>query len=154
MTKTDNGPMQRVVDHVSGMLDRAGVPMPRAIVIADTARTLRMTLETVRRQVRQLAAAGEAVPFAEVEVEGKRYLALRAEDAHDTRARCGGCSKRITPGFEYWRDDGRAYHNNCVPLATTRPLNPAQAAQAAPQQAGKLLAGESVQLGTGRPKNG
>ena len=52
------------------------------------------------------------------------------------------------------RDDGKAYHNNCVPLATTRPLNPAQAAQAAPQQAGKLVAVNPVQLGAGRPQNG
>ena len=153
MAKTDNGPMQRVMDHVGGMLDRAGVPMPRAIVIADTARTLRMTLETVRRQVRQLAAAGEAVPFAEIEIEGKRYLALRTEADPDTRARCGGCSRRITSGSEYHRDDGNAYHNNCVPLTTTRPLNPPPTAQCAPQQAGKLLAGVGVQLGAGRPQN-
>ena len=132
MPKTDNRPMRRVMDHVGGLLEGAGVPMPRAIVIADTARTLRMSLETVRRQVRQLAAAGEAVPFTEVEIAGKRYLALRTEDDDDPRAPCGGCSKRITPGSEYWRDDGRAYHCNCVPLATTRPLNPTQAAQAAP----------------------
>ena len=157
MPKTDNRPMQRVMDHVGGMLDRAGVPMPRAIVIADTARTLRMTVETVRRQVRQLAAAGEAVPFTEVEVkvEGKRYLALRAEDAPDPRPQCGSCSKRIAQGYAYWRHDGRAYHNNCVPLSTTRPLNSSQAAQAAPQQAGKLVAGVlSVQLGAGRAQNG
>ena len=155
MTKTDNGPMQRVRDHIREMLEAAGVPLSRAIVIADTALTLRMTLETVRRQVRQLTAAGEtASAFTEVEIEGKRYLALRTEDDHDTRARCGGCSRRITSGSEYHRDDGNAYHNNCVPLATTRPLNPAQAAHAAPQQAGRLVAGVGVQLGTGRPQNG
>ena len=155
MAKTDNGPMQRVSDHVGGMLDRAGVPMPRAIVIADTALTLRMTLETVRRHVRQLTAAGEtASAFTEVEIEGKRYLALRTEDDHDTRGRCGGCSRRITSGSEYHRDDGNAYHNNCVPLTTTRPLNPPPTAHAAPQQGGKLLAGVGVQLGTGRPQNG
>ena len=77
-----------------------------------------------------------------------------ALDAPDTRARCGGCARRITPGSEYHRDDGNAYHNNCVPLTTTRPRNPAQAAQGAPQQAGKLVAGVGVQLGTGRPQNG
>ena len=75
-------------------------------------------------------------------------------DAPDTRSQCGGCSRRITSGSEYHRHDGNAYHNNCVPLATTRPLNPAHAAQAAPQQAGKLAAGVSVQLGAGRPQNG
>ena len=80
---------------------------------------------------------------------------LDKADAPDTRAQCGGCSRRITPRSEYHRDDGKAYHNNCVPLATTRPLNPAHAAQAAPQQAGKLLAGMGgVQLGAGRPQNG
>ena len=67
---------------------------------------------------------------------------------------CGGCSRRITPGSEYHRDDGNAYHNNCVPLTTTRPLNPPPTAQDAPQQAGKLLAGVGVQLGTGGPQNG
>ena len=153
---------QRVRDHIREMLEAAGSPLSRAIVIASTAHTLRVTVETVRRQVRQLAAAGEAVPFSEIEVAGKRYLALRTEadpdpdpdPDPDTRARCGGCSKRITPGFAYWRDDGRAYHNGCVPLATTRPLNPAQAAHAAPQQAGRLVAGVGVQLGAGRPQNG
>ena len=79
MTKTDNEPMQRVMDHIREMLEASRAPLSRAIVIASTARTLRMTLETVRRQVRQLAAAGEAVPFHEIAVEGKRYLALRAE---------------------------------------------------------------------------
>ena len=59
------------------------------------------------------------------------------------------CSRRITPGSEYHRDDGKDYHNNCVPLATTRPRNRPQAAQGAPQQAGKLLAGVGVQLGRG-----
>ena len=54
------------------------------------------------------------------------------------------------PGFENHRDDGRAYHNNCAPLAATRP----QTVQAAPQQAGKLVAGVGVQLGMGRPQNG
>ena len=58
-------------------------------------------------------------------------------DEPDTRVQCGGCSRRITPGSEYHRDDGKDYHNNCVPLATTRP----QAAQVAPRRAGKLLAG-------------
>ena len=62
-------------------------------------------------------------------------------DNPDTRAQCGGCSPRITSGFEYHRDDGRAYHNGCVPLTTTRPRNRPQAAQVAPQQAGKLVAG-------------
>ena len=154
MAKTDNEPMQRVRDHIREMLEAAGVPLSRAIVMASTARTLRVTVETVRRQVRQLAAAGEAVPFAEIEIEGKRYLALRTVDDHDTRARCGGCSRRITSDSEYHRDDGNAYHNNCVPLTTTRPLNPPPTAHAAPQQAGKLLAGVGVQLGTGRPQNG
>ena len=68
----------------------------------------------------------------------------------DTRPWCGGCSKGIMPGSEYWRDNGLAYHNNCVPLATTRPLNPTQAAQAAPQQAAALVAGVGVQLGAGK----
>ena len=156
MARTEDRPMQLVMDHVGGVLDRAGVPMPRAIVIADSARALRLTVETVRRQVRQLTAAGEtASEFTEVEIAGKRYLALvEPEVDPDTRTACGGCSRRITPGYAYWRDDGRAYHNNCVPLATNRPLNPAQATQAAPQQAGKLLAGVGVQLGTGRPQNG
>ena len=80
--------------------------------------------------------------------------ALDEADAPDTRAQCGGCSRRITSGSEYHRDDGNAYHNNCVPLATIRPLNPAHADQAAPQQAGKLVAGVGVQLGMGRPQNG
>ena len=77
-----------------------------------------------------------------------------ALDEPDTRAQCGGCSRRITPGSEYHRDDGKAYHNNCVPLTTTRPLNPLPTAQDAHQQAGKLLAGVGVQVGTGRPQNG
>ena len=152
MARTDNGPLKRILDHVGGMLEGAGMPMPRAIVIAETARALRMTVETVRRQVRQLAAAGDAVPFAEVEVAGKRYLALRAQlDAADARVSFGGCSKRTTPGAEYWRDYGNPYHNGCVPLATTRPLNPAQTAQAAPQQARTRVAGVG-QLGAGRPQ--
>ena len=71
----------------------------------------------------------------------------------DTWAQCGGCSRRITPGSEYHRDDGKAYHNNCVPLTTTRPLNRPQTAQVARRQAGKLVAGVSVQLGTGEPQN-
>ena len=50
----------------------------------------------------------------------------------DTQPRCGGCSRPITPGHAYWRDDGCAYHNGCVPLATTRPLDPTQTSQAAP----------------------
>ena len=158
MTKTDNEPMQRVMDHIREMLEASRAPLSRAMVIASTARTLRMTLETVRRQVRQLAAAGEALPFHEIAVEGKRYLALRAEadpdpdPDPDTRAQCGGCSKRITPGVEYHRDDGKVYHNGCVDVATTRPLNPPQTAHAAPQQAGKLIAGVGVQLGAGRPQ--
>ena len=73
-------------------------------------------------------------------------------DAPDPRARCAGCSRRITAGSEYRRDDGKAYHNNCVPLATTRPLNPAQTGRDAPQQAGKRVAGVGVQLGAGRPQ--
>ena len=155
MNKTDNEPLKRIMDHIAGMLEGAGRPMPRAIVIAETARALRMTVETVRRQVRQLAAAGEAVPFVEAEVAGKRYLALRAHlDAADARVSCGKCAKRITPGVEYWRDDGNPYHNNCIPLATTGPLNPAQTAQTAPQQARTLVAGVGVQLGAGRPQNG
>ena len=75
-------------------------------------------------------------------------------DPPDTRAQCGGCSRRIRPGYEYHRDDGNAYHNGCVPLATTRPSNRPQTAQVAPQQAGKPLAGVGVQLGTGRAQNG
>ncbi len=70
-------------------------------------------------------------------------------DKPDTRARCAGCSRRSEPGFENHRDDGRAYHNNCAPLAATRP----QTVQVAPRQAGKLLAGVSVQLGPGRPQD-
>ena len=62
-------------------------------------------------------------------------------DEPDTRVQCGGCSRRITPGREYHRDDGKAYHNGCVPLATTRPRNRPQAPQVDPQQAGKLVAG-------------
>ena len=72
-----------------------------------------------------------------------------AEDP-DTQSTCGGCSKRIAPGAEFWRGNGLAYYNNCVPLATTRPLNPTQAAQAAPQQGVKLLAGVGVQLREGK----
>ena len=71
-------------------------------------------------------------------------------DKPDTRSQCGGCSRRITSGFEYHLDDGRAYHNNCVPFATTRTLNCPQTAQGISQQAEKFLAGE---LGTGRPQN-
>ena len=74
-------------------------------------------------------------------------------DKPDTMTRCGGCSRRITPGSEYHRDDGKAYHNNCVPLTTTCPRNRPQTAQVAPQQAGKLVAGVGVQLGAGRPQN-
>ena len=74
-------------------------------------------------------------------------------DNPDTRAQCGGCSRRITPGSEYHHDDGKAYHNNCVPLNTTRPLNRPQTAQVARRQAGKLVAGVVVQLGTGEPQN-
>ena len=67
----------------------------------------------------------------------------------DTRTPCGGCSRRITPGSEYWRSDGRCYHVNCVPLATTRRMNPTQTAQAGPQQPSTLLAGVGLQLGAG-----
>ena len=98
-------------------------------------------------------ALGDPPPFVQPKTR-QRAAEADALDEPDTRAQCGGCSRRITPGAEYWRDDGRVYHCNCVPLTTTRPLNPAQAAQAAPQQAGKLLAGDGVQLGTGRPQNG
>ena len=73
---------------------------------------------------------------------------LDKADEADTRSQCGGCSRRITPGSEYHRDDGRAYHNNCVPLATARPRNRPQTAQGTPQQAGKLVAGVRRQLGT------
>ena len=73
--------------------------------------------------------------------EADEPAVLDEADAPDTRAQCGGCSRRITSGSEYHRDDGNAFHNNCVLLATTRPLNPAQTSQAAPQQAGKLVAG-------------
>ena len=52
------------------------------------------------------------------------------------------------------RDDGRAYHNGCVPLATTRPRNRLQTPQVGPRQVGKFVAGVSVQLGAGRPQNG
>ena len=72
----------------------------------------------------------------------------RPADPPDTRSQCGRCSRRITSGFEYHLDDGRAYHNNSVPLATTRPRNRPQTAQGTPQQAGKLVAGVVVQLGT------
>ena len=82
--------------------------------------------------------------------EADQPAALDEADEADTRARCGGCSRRITPRSEYHRDDGKAYHNNCVPLTTTRPLNPTQTAQAAPKQAGKPVAGVRVQLGAGR----
>ena len=68
----------------------------------------------------------------------------------DTQPQCGGCSQRIKPGHAYWRDDGCAYHNGCVPLATTRPLDPTQTAQAAPQQASTLVAEVRVQLGAGK----
>ena len=71
-------------------------------------------------------------------------------DKPDTRARCAGCSRRSGPGFEYHRDDGKAYHNGCVTLTATRPRNRPQGAKGAPQLAGKLVAG----LGTGRPQNG
>ena len=86
--------------------------------------------------------------------EADEPAVLDEADAPDTRAQCGGCSRRITSGSEYHRDEGNAFHNNCVTLATIRPLNPAPAAQAAPQQAGKLVAGVGVQLGTGGPQNG
>ena len=76
------------------------------------------------------------------------------EQDADTRTPCGGGSRRITPGSEYWRSDGKAYHNGCVSLATTRPLNPPQTAQAAQRQAGKRVAGTGVQLGAGRAQNG
>ena len=68
----------------------------------------------------------------------------------DTRTPYGGCLRHITPGSEYWRDDGNPYHNGCVPFVTTRPLNPTQTAQATPQQASTLVAGLGVQLGAGK----
>ena len=74
-------------------------------------------------------------------------------DKPDTMTRCGGCSRPIESGFEYHRDDGKAYHNGRVPLTATRPRNRPQAAQGAPQQAGKPIAGIDVQLGAGRPQN-
>ena len=97
-------------------------------------------------------AHGDPPPF--VQPKTGQPAALDEADAPDTRAQCGGCSRRITPGSEYHRDDGNAYHNNCVPMTTTRPINPPPTAQDAPQQAGKLLAGVGVQLGAGRPQNG
>ena len=90
--------------------------------------------------------SAEADPLEEDDGDETEADAL---DEPDTRTQCGGCSRRITPEAEYWRDDGRAYHNGCVPLATTRPLDPTQTAQAAPQQASTLVAGVGVQLGTG-----
>ena len=72
--------------------------------------------------------------------------ALKSPNNPDLRVQCGGCSRRIEPGFEYHRDDGKDYHNNCVPLATTRP----QAAQGAPRRAGKLLAGVRRPVGRGK----
>ena len=91
-------------------------------------------------------ALGDPPPF----VQPKARDADDSDDGEpDTRTLCAGCSKRITPGAEYWRDNGLAYHNGCVPLATTRPMNPTQTAQAAPQQASTLVAGVGVQLGAG-----
>ncbi len=117
-----------------------------------------MTIGHVRR------ALGDPPPFVQPQSKGKPADEDEPEDDvnsltssddgdagdPDTRSPCGGCSKRITPGSEYWRDNGLAYHNYCVPLAKTRPLNPTQAAQAAPQQGGKLLVGFGIQLGAGR----
>ena len=82
--------------------------------------------------------SAEADPLEEDDGDETEADAL---DKPDTRTQCGGCSRRITPEAEYWRDDGRAYHNNCVPLETTHPLDPTQTAQAAPQQASTLVAG-------------
>ena len=108
-------------------------------------------------------AAGDSPPFVQpkardaAEDEPEEELTDgNSSDDHDdgepdTRTPCGGCSKRITPGSEYWRDDGRAYHNGCVPLATTRPLDPTRTAQAAPQQASTLLAGVGAQGQAKRP---
>ena len=121
-----------------------------------------VTIGHVRR------AHGDPPPFVHPQTKGKPadedepeedVKSLTSSDDGDagdpdTRAQCDGCSGRIQPGVEYWRDDGRVYHNGCLPMVTTRPLNPAQAAQAAPQQSGTRLAGVSVQLGTGRPQNG
>ena len=81
--------------------------------------------------------------------QSRGYAERQSDDDTDTRTPCGGCSMRITPGSEYWRSDGNAYHVNCVPLTTTRPMNPTQTAQAAPQQAAPLVSGVGVQLGTG-----
>ena len=99
-------------------------------------------------------ALGDPPPF--VQPPSKGQPANDSDDGEpDTRTPCGGCSRCITSGYAYWRDDGNAYHNNCVPLTTTRPLNPPPTAQGAPQHAGKLVAGVwGVQLGMGRPQNG
>ena len=102
-----------------------------------------------------MCAAPSATRLASCRPPSKGQPADDSDDGDpDPRTQCGGCARRITPGREYWRDDGRAYHKGCVPLATTRPLNPAQAAQGAPQQAPKRLAGVGFQLGTERPQNG
>ena len=93
-------------------------------------------------------ALGDPPPFVQPKT-GQPTAEADALEEDDTRTQCGGCSRRITPRSEYWRDDGRAYHNGCVPLATTRPLDPTQTAQAAPQQASTLVAGVGVQLGAG-----
>ena len=93
-------------------------------------------------------ALGDPPPFVQPKT-GQPSAEADVLEEDDTRTQCGGCSRRITPGSEYWHDDGCAYHNGCVPLATTRPMNPAQTAQAAPQQTSTLVAGIGVQLGTG-----
>ena len=99
-------------------------------------------------------ALGDPPPFVQPKT-GQPAAEDDALDEADTRAQCGGCSRRIRPGYEYHRDDGNAYHNGCVPLATTRPSNRPQTAQVAPQQAGKPLAEVgAVQLGAGGPQNG
>ena len=121
-----------------------------------------VTIGHVRR------AHGDPPPFVQPQTKGKPADEDEPEEDFtsitssndgdagdpDTRAQCDGCSRGITPGREYYRDDGNAYHNNCVPLTTTRPLNRPQAAQVDPRQAGKLVAGVCVQLGAGRPQNG
>ena len=93
-------------------------------------------------------ALGDPPPFVQPKM-GQPAAEAAEPDEADTPTPCAGCSRRITPGAEYWRDNGLAFHNGCVPLATTRPLDPTQTAQAAPQQDSTLVAGVGVQLGAG-----
>lgn len=71
---SDKGTRQRVAAHVAELLYSAHSPMPRALVVTDTALRLRLAAQTVRRCLRQLCDNEANGPFRELTLHGRRYV--------------------------------------------------------------------------------